>query len=81
MIISSLGVYIILKDCIIPKKDIFKMNGGYSVIWFLIFYSTGAYFGKFKKDKGLCKKIIYNILYINILLFYISMLRFASLSN
>ena len=70
MIITSLGVYIILKDCIIPKKDIFKMNGGYSVIWFLIFYSTGAYFGKFKKDKGLCKKIIYNIIYI--LIFYYS---------
>ena len=51
MIITSLGVYIVLKDCIIPQKDIFKMSSGYSVIWFLIFYSTGAYFGKFKKEK------------------------------
>ena len=70
MIITSLGVYIVLKDCIMPQKDIFKMSSGYSVIWFLIFYSTGAYFGKFKKDKGLCKKIIYNIIYI--LIFYYS---------
>ena len=64
MIISLIGVYIVLKDCIIPQKDIFQMRDGYSVIWFLIFYSTGAYFGKFRKNRELFKKIIYNIIYI-----------------
>ena len=48
----------------VPHSDIFKMNSGYSTIWFLIFYSTGAYFGKFKKDRSSMKKAIYNIMYI-----------------
>ena len=63
MIITSLGVYIVLKDCIIPQKDIFKMSIGYSAIWFLIFYSTGAYFGNLKRIKDYVKKsfIIYYI--------------------
>ena len=68
MIITLIGVYIVLKDYIIPKFDTFKMNGGYSTIWFLIFYSTGAYFGKYKKERSLIKKIIYNVIYI--LIFY-----------
>ena len=70
MIISLIGVYIVLKDYMIPNSDIFKMNGGYSSIWFLIFYSTGAYFGKFKKERNIIQKIIYNIIYI--LIFYFS---------
>ena len=68
MIITLIGVYIVIKDYIIPKLDTFKMNGGYSTIWFLIFYSTGAYFGKYKKERSLIKKIIYNVIYI--LIFY-----------
>ena len=70
MIIMLISVYVIFKDYMFPKNDVLLMNGGYSVIWFLIFYSTGAYFGKFKKDRGLLKKIIYNIIYI--LIFYYS---------
>ena len=68
MIITLIGVYIVLKDYMIPNFDVFQMNGGYSVIWFLIFYSTGAYFGKFKENRGLIKKIVYNIIYI--IIFY-----------
>ena len=70
MIITLISVFIVLKDCMIPEGDIFKMSDGYSVIWFLIFYSTGAYFGKFKKDRGLLKKSICIIIYIFI--FYYS---------
>ena len=33
------------------------------MVWFLIFYSTGAYFGKFKENRSLIKKIIYNLMY------------------
>ena len=69
MIITLIGVYIVLKDFIIPQADIFQMRGGYSVIWFLIFYSIGAYFGKFRKNRELLKKIIYNIIYILIFCF------------
>ena len=79
MIIILISVYIIFKDYMFPRNDVFLMNGGYSIIWFLIFYSTGAYFGKFKKDRGLLKKIIYNIIYI--LLFYYSTILCFNLPN
>jgi len=64
MIITLIGVYIVLKDYMVPHSDIFNMNRGYSVIFFLIFYLTGAYFGRFKKDRSLIEKTIYNIIYI-----------------
>ena len=79
MIIMLISVYVIFKDYMFPKNDVLLMNGGYSVIWFLIFYSTGAYFGKFKKDRGLLKKIIYNIIYI--LIFYYSTILCFNLPN
>ena len=79
MIIMLISVYVIFKDYMFPKNDVFLMKGGYSVIWFLIFYSTGAYFGKFKKDRGLLKKIIYNIIYI--LIFYYSTILCFNLPN
>ena len=79
MIIMLISVYVIFKDYMFPKNDVLLMNGGYSVIWFLIFYSTGAYFGKFKKDRGLLKKIIYNIIYI--LIFYYSTTLCFNLPN
>ena len=63
-IIIIIGFFIILKDYLIPQYDIFNFNNGYSVIWFLVFYITGAYFGKFKEDKTFFKRIIYSILYI-----------------
>ena len=79
MIIMLISVYVIFKDYMFPKNDVLLMNGGYSVIWFLIFYSTGAYFGKIKKDRGLLKKIIYNIIYI--LIFYYSTTLCFNLPN
>ncbi len=79
MIIMLISVYVIFKDYMFPKNDVLLMNKGYSVIWFLIFYSTGAYFGKFKKDRGLLKKIIYNIIYI--LIFYYSTILCFNLPN
>ena len=79
MIITLIIIYIVLKDSLIPQSDIFLMNSGYSVIWFLIFYLTGAYFGKFKKNRELLKKIIYNIIYIFI--FYSSTYLCFFLSN
>ena len=63
-IIIMIGIFIVLKDYMIPQYDTFLFSNGYSIIWFLVFYSTGAYFGKFKEDKTVLKKIIYSILYI-----------------
>ena len=64
-----IGVFIILKDYMIPQYDVFLFSGGNSIIWFLVFYITGAYFGKFKEDKIVFKKIIYSLLYI-LIFFY-----------
>ena len=58
IVISLIMVYVVLKDMINPKVDIYVMNYGYSVIWFLIYYLTWAYFGKFQKEYNGIKKII-----------------------
>ena len=41
------------------KPDIFHLNNGLSIIWFLIFYLTGAYIGKYRVDYSGFKKYIY----------------------
>ena len=64
MIITLIAVFIVLKDYMNPNFDLFRMNKGYSVVWFLIFYSTGAYFGKFKEVRSLSKRIMWNLIYI-----------------
>jgi hypothetical protein len=55
------------------------MNNGYSVLWFLIYYLTGAYFGKFQKEFNGIIKIIHNI--IGILVFYFSTILCFYFSN
>ena len=64
VVISLILVYIILKDYINPRFDIFQSEVYQSVIWFLIYFITGAHFGKFKQDINWIKKIIYCSLYI-----------------
>ena len=46
-ILSLIGIFIFWKD-FMNNGDPFKMANGYSVLWLLIFYITGTYFGKFK---------------------------------
>jgi len=63
--ISFIFFFVVLKDYINPTNDIFKERNGRSVLWFLIFYITGAYFGKFKNENNSQKKkFIYYIIYI-----------------
>ena len=66
VVISLILVYIILKDYINPRFDIFQSEVYHSVIWFLIYFITGAHFGKFKQDINWIKKIIYCSLYISL---------------
>lgn len=69
---SFIFFYIILRYYISPDKDIFKENNGNSVLWFLIFYITGAYFGKFKKyneNISSIKHFIYCLIYVLIFCF------------
>ena len=41
------------------KPDIFHLYNGLSIIWFLIFYLTGAYIGKYRVDYSGFKKYVY----------------------
>ena len=84
VVISLILVYVILKDIINPHRDILKMNKGYSVIWLLIFYITGAYFGKFRKEYNGIKKIIFIIICILIFslsTYYCFYFKYYSLDN
>lgn len=68
--ISLILVYVILKDIINPGgKDIYTMHSGYSVVWLLILYLTGVYFGKFNKEYKGIKKIVLIIIYIFVFYF------------
>jgi surface polysaccharide O-acyltransferase-like enzyme len=67
---SLIFIYIIEKDIINSGGDPFLMNNGYSVLWLLICFIMGAYFGKFKHNYHGFKQFIFCILYINI--FYYS---------
>ena len=78
-IFSFIIIFIILQDYINPKLNSFQIDGGFSVIWFIILYITGAYFGKFKKDSNFIKKIIKCIIYI--LIFYCTGYLYNNLSN
>ena len=68
-----------MKDYINPSFDSFQLNQGYSILWLLIFYITGAYFGKFNKNNNCIKKVIKII--ICILIFYYSTYLCIKLPN
>lgn len=67
---SLIFIYIIEKDIMNPREDPFKMSGGYSVVWFLICFIMGAYFGKFNQKYLGFHQFIFCILLLN--LFYYS---------
>ena len=54
--ISILALFVFWHDIMNLNYDIFKTNKGYSVLWLLIFYITGAYFGKYTINFFECKK-------------------------
>ena len=59
VVMSTLGIFVLWKDYKNKKPDIFHLNGGKSILWFLIFYLTGAYIGKYRVDYNGFKKYIY----------------------
>ena len=59
VVMSTLGILVLWKDYKNKKSDVFHLNGGNSVIWFLIYYLTGAYIGKFRVDYNGFKKFLY----------------------
>ena len=68
--ISLIMAFVVFKDMINPNEDIYLMNEGKSVIWFIIYYLTGAYMGIFKKEYNGIKKIF--LILICILIFSFS---------
>ena len=59
VIISIHGILIFWRNYKNSKVDVFIMNGGASVLWFLIFYLTGAYIGKYRVIYFGIKKYIF----------------------
>ena len=63
--LSTLFIFVFWHDIMNPNIDIFLTKSGYSVLWFLIFYITGAYFGEYKIEVlGIKKYYFYLISFL-----------------
>ena len=67
VVISMISIFVFWEDYKNPTEDVFKLHGGMSILWLLIFYIIGAYIGKYRVDYSGYKKYIYCIICI---LFY-----------
>ena len=47
VVITTLGIFVLWRDFKNKYYDVFNINKGYSMIWLLILYLTGAYIGKY----------------------------------
>ena len=63
VILSLLGIFIFWKD-FMTNADSFKMSRGYSVLWLLVFYIVGTYFGKYKINVNGKYKLIFYLIFI-----------------
>lgn len=75
--LSILVIYVFWHDIMNLKNDIFKTNKGFSVLWLLIFYITGAYFGKYKIQITKLKKFYF--LLINFLIYIFTCMLYYSI--
>ena len=77
VVISIIGIFVFWRGYKNPNKDIFHLNGGFSVLWLLTLYITGAYIGKHRVDYTGIKKFIFclNCIFLfgfSVYLYYIS---------
>ena len=80
VVMSTLGVLILWKDYKNPSNDVFHMLSGNSPMWFLVFYLTGAYIGKYHINYVGIKKFIY--CFINLILYiFASYIYFKAMHN
>ena len=56
---SIIIIFVFWHDIMNLRNDIFNTNRGYSVLWLMIFYITGAYFGKYELKFFGAKKIYF----------------------
>ena len=59
VVLSTIGVFVLWRDYKNPRRDIFHLREGYSVLWLLTFYLTGAFIGKYRVNYSGFKKYIY----------------------
>ena len=69
VVLSTLGIFVFWRDFKNPNNDVFNLNQGFSLIWLLIYYITGAYIGKYRNNYYGFKKFFSCIIYINIYMF------------
>ena len=80
VIITTLFIFVFWRDYKNPRRNIFQLNRGKSVIWFLVFYLTGAYIGKYRVDYFGIKAYFYCFICLFIFLFF-SYLYFKVINN
>ena len=66
---SIIIIFVFWHDIMNLKIDIFGTNRGYSVLWLMIFYITGAYFGKYEIKYYGNKKIYFFLIEFLIYIF------------
>ena len=80
VVLTTLFIFVFWNEYKNPNEDIFHMNKGCSIVWFLTFYLTGAYIGKYRVDYNGFKKYIY--CFTNLVIFaFVSYLYFKVLNN
>ena len=77
IVFSTIGIFVIWGDLINQREDPFLLNSGRSTLWFVVFYITGTYVGKYKLRNNIKKKssfFIYLIIFIctNFISYYFS---------
>jgi len=69
LVMSICGIFVIWQSFMNEKDDQFKMGGGFSTIWLLCLYITGAYIGKYNVVYTGIKRYIFSFIYLFIFLF------------
>jgi len=69
LVMSICGIFVIWKSFINEKDDQFKMGGGFSTIWLLCLYITGAYIEKYNVVYTGIKRYILCFIYLFIFFF------------
>jgi len=77
--ISLIVIFVFWHDIMNLRNDIFNTNKGFSVLWLMIFYITGAYFGKYKiKYFGTIKIYIF---FINFFIYMFTSIIYYNIYN
>jgi len=69
LVMGICGIFVIWQSFMNEKDDQFKMGGGFSTIWLLCLYITGAYIGKYNVVYTGIKRYIFSFIYLFIFFF------------